>query len=203
MLPASTSSRMRFQPSDSTACSPWLSTARVSQGCRRSNSIRSGSPRPAGTAMTERMPGSRTAFQMIRASGAAMSGCSAKVNPPLGWIEVGRVRPSPRAPSHTARPRMPGDIVGIAAQPFPHQPRPVDAAEPHIISDVAPETARRSGPALHDARASIGPRLGRRRSRPAVVPEYIEIIKAARLANRNATGAHSSLLGWIGKLVSA
>lgn len=125
------------------------------------------------------------------------------MKPPLNRIELGHARLGPDATRGAARPRVPGDIGGVAAQPFPHQPRPVDSAEPQVISNVAPETACRNAPPCHQARAGIGPGPARRRSRPAPVLEYIEIITAARLANRNATGAQSPLLGWFGKLASA
>ena len=135
MLPSSTSMRIRCQPSDSTACSrPLLSVASASQGASRSVWMLSGSAGSDGTAMTRSVPGSRSACQMIRASGAARSGSSAKVKPPLDRLD-------PRlgvAARRVARPRVPGDVAGIAAQPFPHEPGAIYSAKARIAPAIAP-----------------------------------------------------------------
>src|SRR3546814_8210136 len=74
---------------------------------------------------------------MIRASGAARPGCSAKVKAPLGGVRINS-RPGVHAAGRGARPRVPGDIVGVAPQPLPHQPGAIDSAEPRVELWIAP-----------------------------------------------------------------
>ncbi len=130
------SSRIWRQPSERTTCSrPSGPTAAASHGARCSRRRLSGSAGLAGTAATLIVPGSRSACQMIRAEGAARSGSSAKVQPPLERIFSRRAE---RAPRRGARADVPGDIAGIAAQPFPHQSGAIDPAQPQIGCCRAP-----------------------------------------------------------------
>src|SRR3546814_7823160 len=68
---------------------------------------------------------------MIRASGAARPGCPAKVKAPLGGVRINS-RPGVHAAGRGARPRVPGDIVGVAPHALPHQPGAIDSAEPRV-----------------------------------------------------------------------
>src|SRR3546814_7213127 len=74
---------------------------------------------------------------MIRASGAARPGCSAKVKAPLGGVRINS-RPGVHAAGRGARPRVQGDIVGVAPQPLPHKPGAIDSAEPRVELWIAP-----------------------------------------------------------------
>src|SRR3546814_12925474 len=83
---------------------------------------------------------------MIRASGAARPGCSAKVKAPLGGVRINS-RPGVHAAGRGARPRVPGDLVGVAPHPLPHQPGAIDSAEPRVelwISPIVWPPARRT-----------------------------------------------------------
>src|SRR3546814_9579377 len=72
---------------------------------------------------------------MIRASGAARPGCSAKVKAPLGGVRINS-RPGVHAAGRGARPRVPGDIVGVAPQPLPHQPGAIDSRSEEHTSEL-------------------------------------------------------------------
>lgn len=130
---------MWCRPSDSTTCcAPAASLTTVNQRSRRAGSMPSGSPGAVGSAATLSVPGSRWACQMIRASGAATSGRSAKVNPPQDRI-VDRPAAAARCTACRAgRPDVPRDIIGIATKPLPHQSGAIDAAQPGIGLGIAP-----------------------------------------------------------------
>ena len=95
----------------------------------------SGSDAPVGVALTLSVPGSSSASQMIRASGAVNSGASAKIEPPLHRVRRGAAR-------RFARAHVPGDIIGIAPEPFPHDPGAVDRAKPPVKSAILPIASR-------------------------------------------------------------
>lgn len=144
------SSRIWWNPSDRTACSrPSGSTAIASQGASWSMRKLSRSDGSAGWAATLSVPGSRSACQMSRASGAGRSGCSAKVQPP-GHGVAGPAR-------REAGARVPADVAGIAAQPFPHQPRAIDAAQGAIGRRITPIGPRAVGYIPRHARLRLRP----------------------------------------------
>jgi hypothetical protein len=87
----------------------------------------------AASAYTVNTPGSRAASQMIVARGAGQRGSSAKVEPPRT-----RLPDSVNPARDRARFGMPGDIAGIAPQPFPHQAGTIDPAERVVVAGVAP-----------------------------------------------------------------
>ena len=109
---------------------PWASVAIRSQGASSALSTTSSAGPEPGSTETDKVAGSKSARQMIRASVAGSSGFSAKVQPPVGRRG--------RTTGNLARPGMPCDIVSVSPQPFPHQPGPVDAAKCDIGSSIPP-----------------------------------------------------------------
>jgi hypothetical protein len=88
-----------------------------------------------GSARTRRMVGSKSACQMIRATGAARSGASAKVEPPF--------KCGPRLTTgHGAGAQVPGAVICMASQPFPHQPGPINSTQLLIAAQIAPVANR-------------------------------------------------------------
>lgn len=67
---------------------------------------------------------------MIRAFGAESTGFSAKVEPPAVRIRS--------ASGNLAHLRMPGDIIRVAPEPFPHEARPINTAKGIIIGSNPP-----------------------------------------------------------------
>lgn len=125
------SSRKWRRPSVSAAYSrPSAPVTICSQGVRRTTSMLSSPGTEQGATATGKAAGSKSARQMIRAAGARRSGCSAKVKPPAAGIG--------QAAGDAARLRMPGDIIRITAQPFPHQSRAVDTMQRSIEQGILP-----------------------------------------------------------------
>ena len=123
-------------------------------------------------AVTLSVPGSSEACQMIRASGASASGSSAKVHPPEMRIRDRRIGGG-RSACSRAGTDIPGDIAGIAPQPFPHQAGAIDAVQACVGPGVAPRF-----PVDHEPTKAPVLGISRNRSRMACLvehklPEYI------------------------------
>ena len=131
-LPPSRSIRMRRSPSDRTMCSPSSSNVLEHQGRKSSADMPSGSPSAVRRAVARRTAGSRQARQMIRASRAARSGFSAKVQPPDSWVVAFAAR------ARRGACVKPSPVSGIAAKPFPHQSRSIDSYQPVIGICITP-----------------------------------------------------------------
>ena len=136
------------------------STDSCPSGCRRSLTLsanrpiskESASPDEEGTASTATTELSQSARQNKRASLTGRSGASAKKQPPTGHILRGRNRNrecfTVGCSLHT-HPRRPGNVIGIASQPFPRPPRAIEFQQRFIRIRIAPVRAQGWGRLFH------------------------------------------------------
>gem|GEM_PF-4736319 len=132
--PETTSSLMRRNPSLITICSVESCMRAIDNHLpNTAASTVSRLPGEAGSASTAIVPGSNSAVQMSVAPAPATSGFSAKVEPPYpGGATV------PSRTRHLARARIPVDISGVAAQPFPCKCSPVDPCKGMVMLRIEP-----------------------------------------------------------------